>query len=290
MKKILIIYILCIGIMCTACGSREKQVQVSPGTGESMVYIYYPEDNQVVRDEEQYQIKLPDSVSSSVEEVMSVLMQKLDSDLTYHTYMLDTNNNLSLEFALDRELAEEKLLLLDASVCQTLFQIDEIHDIDIKLLDIDGKELRDNYYMRDSFYFYGYDESGMNEQTITLYFSNKSGTALSLANVSVIEEENVTMEEKIVKLLISRGSIPANTKVNSVSISAGTCYLDLSHQFTSQISGVKGEVALYSVVNSITSLPGIKQVQLLIDGETKDSYRGIQGVCEPLKFNEDIIE
>ena len=58
------------------------------------------------------------------------------------------------------------------------------------------------------------------------------------------------MEEKIVSQLVSRGSIPAKTTVNSVGISEGVCYLDLNSKFMNSVSNVSGEVALYSLVTS----------------------------------------
>lgn len=277
-------------VICTACGDNRKQVQVSPSANDSLVDIYYPGEKEVLIDEEQYQIKLPDSVLSSVEEVMTVLMQNMNQNLVYHTYMLDVNNNLSLEFAVDEALTQEEMILIDASICQTLFQIDGINNITISILNHAGEEIRNNLYMRDSFYFYDYDEADMNVREITLYYANKTGDALVYSVVNVVDEPNVSMEEKIVQLLISRGCLPQKTEVNSVGISSGICYLDLSRQFMNSLSGVKGEIALYALVNSVVSLPDIKEVQILVEGEQIHLYRGVSGVDEPLQFNNDILE
>lgn len=285
-----IILAIFIMVICTACGDNSKQVQVSSSANDSLVNIYYPGEKEVLMDEEQYQIKLPDSVSSSVEEVMTVLMQNMDQNLVYHTYMLDVDNNLSLEFAVDEALTQEEMILIDASICQTLFQIDGINDITISILDYAGEEIRNNLYMRNSFYFYDYDEAGMNVREITLYYANKTGDALVSSVVSVVDEPNVSMEEKIVQLLISRGCLPQKTEVNSVGISSGICYLDLSREFMNSLPGVKGELALYALVNSVVSLPDIKSVQILVEGEQIHLYRGVSDVEEPLQFNDDILE
>lgn len=285
-----IILAICIMILCTACGDNQKQVQVSSGSNESLVNIYYPGEKEVLTAEEQYQIKLPDSVSSSVEEVMTALMQNIDQKLVYHTYMLDVDNNLSLEFEADGEMTQEEMILTDASICQTLFQIDGINNITIKILNIEGKTIRENLYMRDSFYFYEYDEASMNERKIMLYYANKTGDGLVSTEVSVVDEANVSMEEKIVQLLVSRGCLPQKTVVNSVGFSSGICYLDLNRQFMGSVSGVKGETALYGLVNSIVSLPDVDKVQLLVEGEIIHLYRGVSGVDEPLQFNDSILE
>lgn len=285
-----IILVICVMAICTACGDNRKRVRVSSNANDSLVNIYYPGEKEILVCEEQYQIKLPDSVSSSVEEVMTVLMQNINQELVYHTYMLDVSNNLSLEFTVDEEMTREEMILIDASICQTLFQIDEINNITIRVLDDAGKELRNNFYMRDSFYFYDYDEEGMNVRDITLYYANKTGDALVSSVVSVADEANVSMEEKIVQLLISRGCLPPKTTVNSVGFSSGICYLDLSREFMNSISGVKGEVVLYGLVNSVVSLPDVNEVQLLVDGEQIHMYRGVSDVENPLRFNVDILE
>lgn len=285
-----IILAIFIMVICTACGDNHSQVQVSSSANDSLVNIYYPGEKEVLMDEEQYQIKLPDSVSSSVEEVMTVLMENMDQKLVYHTYMLDVDNNLSLEFAADEALTQEEMILIDASVCQTLFQIKGINNITISVLDHTGEELRNNLYMRDSFYFYDYDEAGMNVREITLYYADKTGDALVSSVVSVVDEPNVSMEEKIVQLLISRGCLPQKTEVNSVGISSGICYLDLSREFMNSLPGVKGEISLYALVNSVVSLPDVNEVQILVEGEQIHMYRGVSGVDEPLQFNDDILE
>ncbi len=289
-NKLAIICILCTLICLTGCGKSDSRVKVSSGSNESMIYIYYPDDKEIKKDEEMYQIKLPDSVSSSVEEVMTVLTNKLGTDVTYHTYMLDADNNLSLEFTAHEDLTREKALLTDAAICETLFQISEINDIDIKLSDDTGSVIRDNLYMRESFYFYGYSDADMNNRQIQLYYADKSGGRIISSTVTVIDEPNVSMEEKIVSQLVSRGSIPAKTTVNSVGISEGVCYLDLNSKFMNSVSNVSGEVALYSLVNSIVSLPDIDAVQIMIDGEVIHMYRGVSDVDVPLTFNSDILQ
>lgn len=288
-RRIVIGVIIGMMLICTACGGQQKQVQVPSGSDESKIYIYYPDGNKIVRDTEQYQIKLPDSVSSAVEETMAVLLQKLDSNMVYHTYMLDGDNNLTLDFTLDKVQAKERILLTDAAICETLFQIDAIHSINILFFNSDGEELRNNAYTRDSFYFYDYD-ADMNEQEITLYYVDKSGTRLTSSTVKIIQKPNVSVEEQIVQMLSARGSIPANVTVYSVNRSDGICYLDLSTEFIGKLSNVKGEPALYSLVNSITGLQGTEAVRILVEGEAIESYRELPDIDAPLKFNENILK
>lgn len=288
-RRISVVCLICIFLL-SGCGSSDKQVHVSVGAAESMIYIYYPDDKSIERDEQQYQLKQPDSITSSVEEVMTVLAQKLEDRLAYHTYMLDANSNLSLEFAENMELTKEERLLTDAAICETLFQIEDINAIDIELIDGDGNVIRDNMYTRESFYFYGYKETGMNERQLTLYYVDKAGTGLLSTEVMVTDEPNVTMEEKLVSLLVSRGSLSEKTTVNSIGVSEGICYIDLSSEFMSKTSNVTGEAGLYSLVNSIVSLPDVDAVLIMVEGELIHQYRGVTGTDEPLTFNSDILD
>lgn len=288
-KKVIVIYTMCLLLFLSGCGKKDKQVKVSSGTGESMINIYYPGDKQIQKLDDMYQIKLPDSLSSSVEEVMAVLTEKLEEGVTYHTYMLDADNNLSLEFTVHADITVENAMLTDAAICETLFQIADINNIGIKLLNDDGELLRENFYNRESFYFYGYSDD-MNNRQLTLYYADKSGGRLVSTIVTVSDEPDVSMEEKIVELLVSRGSIPDKTTVNFVGISEGICYIDLNDKFMNQAANVTGEASLYSLVNSIVSLPDIDAVQLTIDGEKIHAYRGISDVDELLVFNSDILE
>ncbi len=291
MKKIYVVFLLASLLFAlSGCGKEVKQ-QVVPVVGnEGMINIYYPADNMVQRDEEPYQIKQTDSVSASVEEVMSALAVKLQEHMTYYTYMLDVDNNVSLEFALIDEVGDEYLLMANAAIAKTLFQVNGINGVGINISDSKGRMISEKLYRADSFYFYDYDDTSLNKRRVKLYFANEASTGLTSGYFLLSTAANTSLQESIVKALALRNDIPSGTKVNAVAVSDGICYLDLSHEFADENINVNGSIPLYAVVNSITNLSGIDKVQILIDGEIVSKYRGTNQIDIPISFNHEMIQ
>lgn len=152
----LFILIVCVMVLFTACekvgeSSDTEIVELD----ENMISIYYPENMQILKDSEPYQIKQPDSITVSVEEIMAVMSEKLGQEkIQYHTYMIDADNNVTLEFSLVGEYDREYFLLARAAVTKTLFQMEDIKSIIIILDDDNGEALLKESYGRDTFYYY----------------------------------------------------------------------------------------------------------------------------------------
>lgn len=140
----------------TACGKTgELKDTGTVVLGENMISIYYPGNTQILKDKEPYQIKQPDSITVSVEEIMAAMSGKLEQEkIQYHTYMIDADNNVTLEFTLTGEYDKEYFLLARAAVTKTLFQLEDINNIIIILDDDIGQVLLNESYGRDSFYYY----------------------------------------------------------------------------------------------------------------------------------------
>ena len=154
-KKILIL-IFCMMVLFAACGKTgESGDSQTVELGENMISIYYPEGTQILKDNEPYQIKQPDSITVSVEEIMAAMSEKLAQEkIQYHTYMIDADNNVTLEFTLTGEYDKEYFLLTRAAVTKTLFQLEDINSIIIILDEDNGEVLLKESYGRDSFYYY----------------------------------------------------------------------------------------------------------------------------------------
>ncbi len=50
------------------------------------------------------------------------------------------------------------------------------------------------------------------------------------------------------------------------------CYVNFDKAFLTEPYAVKPEIAIYSLVDSLTELPGISKVQISIDGDTTASF------------------
>jgi len=79
-------------------------------------------------------------------------------------------------------------------------------------------------------------------------------------------------------------TIPQGTQVNEVYIADDIVYVDLSEEiFTNHPGGSSGELmTVYSIVNTLTEIPSIKGVQILVGGNEKDSLVGHIDISMPL--------
>lgn len=118
------------------------------------------------------------------------------------------------------------------------------------------------------------------EATLNLYFSNKDGTKLVKENRKVHYSTNISMEKLIMEQLIegpkkvgTMATVPAGTKIISVSVVDGVCYVNLSDSFKNQNAEVNEEIVLYSIVNSLSEVQGVSKVQISINGSTDGKLR-----------------
>ena len=133
--------------------------------------------------------------------------------------------------------------------------------------------------------------------TATLYFANESGDKLVPESVNISYSSNIPVERVVVEQLIKGPltedvypTIPAETKLISISTKDGICYVNLDNGFLSQGYDVTEAVPIYSIVNSLTSIPGVSKVQILINGETNLVYRESIRFDTIFERNLDIIE
>ncbi|NLB73032.1 MAG: N-acetylmuramoyl-L-alanine amidase [Firmicutes bacterium] len=95
----------------------------------------------------------------------------------------------------------------------------------------------------------------------------------------------------------ARGSVlcptlPRGTSLKSVKIVDNVAYVDFSKEITENHWGGSRaeELTVYSIVNTLTDVPGIKEVQILIEGLVSSTIAGHIILDKPLSPNFDIIE
>lgn len=134
--------------------------------------------------------------------------------------------------------------------------------------------------------------------TITLYFSNATGDKLVRKDIDAAYSKTMSIERLVVEQLIAgpdkededmRATLPANLRVISVSVKDGVCYVNMDGVFTSEIVDVSANVQIYSIVNSLTELPGVSEVQLQINGASNYALREIS-LEKAFARNPDLIE
>ncbi len=153
--------VLCLALaMATAtaaCGKTEETTGIATpqnavDTEKSLITLYYSQGEELFQEEEPYQLKQPDSISNSVDEVMTA--QQMPDGISYTGFSVDEDNNLYLTVSVEREVSTEELLLNKAAIVSTMEQLQGVSSIQISFRSPDGTVLDDAEYNADSFYYY----------------------------------------------------------------------------------------------------------------------------------------
>jgi len=135
------------------------------------------------------------------------------------------------------------------------------------------------------------------ETSLTLYFSSKDGTKLVKETRDVHYSTNISMEKLIMEQLIegpkksgSMSTVPSGTKLITVSVVDGVCYVNLGESFNNQNAEVNEEIVLYSIVNSLTELQGVTKVQISVNGSTDGKLRYTYDLSNMYERNMDYLK
>ena len=162
-KKKMIILIVLIALMLVVTivfakifnQDEDKKNGADNKFDENSVAIYYVEDTQIESRDELYQLKQPDILSSSVEELITAMTEDLQSKgFEISSFMLNSENTLNIVMVKPKNITTEDLLLVKASVCNTLFQLKELDVIKMTINDEKGKMFSDEMFDENSFYIY----------------------------------------------------------------------------------------------------------------------------------------
>ena len=68
-------------------------------------------------------------------------------------------------------------------------------------------------------------------------------------------------------------TINPDTKIVSVTVKDGVCYINFDSAFETAINNVTTDVTIYSIVNSLSELSNINKVQFSIEGDGDSRFR-----------------
>jgi germination protein M len=134
---------------------------------------------------------------------------------------------------------------------------------------------------------------------VNLYFSDSQAMYLVSEKRKIPQTTSLAMAKQIVVELIKGpassdlySTIPEGTRVNEVYIADDIVYVDLSEEvFKNHSGGSSGELmTVYSIVNSLTEISPIKGVQILVEGNERNSLVGHVDISMPLLRDEDWIK
>ncbi|MBE5911907.1 GerMN domain-containing protein [Pseudobutyrivibrio sp.] len=301
MKKILsFALILILALSTVACGKKGED------DSAKIYYVNTDKDGVTAVD---YEYKAEDT-NGQITEALNMLAADTDS-FDYmstipagvnveHWELDDTSFSLYLEGdyeALD-PITE---ILVRAGIVKTLTQIDGVDSISLYVnnapfADSNGEAV--GAMTADTFIDdFGQETDALLSTNLTLYFSSADGMSLVSETRNVYYSRNVALEKVVMEQLLKGpdssellSTLPTGTKVNSISVSDnGVCIINFDGTLETAITGVTENVTLYSIVNSLTELDSIKQVQILVNGEAPHLSNLEVDLTSPIDRNEDII-
>lgn len=141
--------------------------------------------------------------------------------------------------------------------------------------------------------------------TITLYFPDAEGNTLLPVSRTVYASEANKYRTYIRELLqgplsTERETVSAcfpedyNTRdFKAIYIRGNTAYVDFGDDFAAAVKGMDAEreyLLFYSIVNTLCSIPRVKQVQFTINGETVETAGGEICIAYPLMPNPGLLK
>lgn len=178
-----------------------------------------------------------------------------------------------------------KDLLAAYAVVKSLCQLNTVNMVKVM---VEGEEMTapDNTkldYLSDKDINLETDAHTSENRTVKLYFADKDGYLVPEYRTIKITD-TMPVEQYIVSELIKgpqnaelSAVISADTQLISAELSDATAYINLGQSFIDRNAGSpeKQLLAVYSIVNSVTELPGVNNVQILIGGKKVKGFDNI---------------
>ncbi len=217
-------------------------------------------------------------------------------DYTYSGGLLTLNfDNTYMETDPTTEILDR------AAMVRTLTQVP---GIDYVAFQIGGVPLADNNgniignMSADSFVYNAGNEINTYEKVeLVLYFTDSEGKSLIPVYRTVVYNSNILMQRLAIEQLISGPNTDAayptlnpQTKINSVSVRDGVCYVDFDNGFLNQPNSVSAEAAIYSLVNTVCAISDVNKVQISVGGSSDVVFMESISLSTVFERNLDIVK
>lgn len=302
MNKLKIAIIFAIFLFAMAgCGNKETE------SSEYNMFYVNKDETKIV--EEAYTPQ-----SENTKDIVDEFLAKLDENPENANYKKSKPDSVKLlNYSVDAnqvyltfdegyyDMSSVTEILFRTSIVRMLTQISGIEFVSFYINDKPLKDVNDNVVgiMTASNFIEntGNEINSYERTTLTIYYANQEGNKLVETSVDLVYSSNMSNEKLIMEQLIKGPTsdkvyptIPPETKLISVSIKDGVCYVNFDEGFLNPTYELIESVPVYSVVNSLLELPNINKVQILINGETNVTYREAINFDTLFERNLDIIE
>ena len=265
--------------LCACNGSKKS----APSDG---FIVYFYSNDGLGLQPVSYKLKGTNKTAQT-EEVLELLSKKtvdvdyinpISEDLTVENYQFSDETLIIYFNKAYNSLSEMNQAMLKASVVRTLVQLDGVSYVEFYIGDEPLKD--DEGYAvgpmnEDSFLVdYGMAQSQAETAKVMLYYATEDGTKLREVSRIVHYSSNIPLEQVVLNYLADnpkedgiKSPIPEGSKVLSVVINEGTCYVTLDSGFLVLPEWESREVEIYAIVNTLCELDTIDKVQLIVSAE-----------------------
>ena len=278
-----VLFLLFVLLFTAGCGKTQE---------ESRYHIAYLNKDKTGIVEVPYEMKAT-TTEAMIEEFFAVLCAEPDdvdyrkpipSDVEITKYSLD-GALLTIYFDADYlNMNEVEEVLCRAAIVRTLTQITGVDCVsfyvdETPLTDAEGR-LVGTMYGESFVENPGEQINSIQNTNLTLYFSNETGDGLVKETRKVHYSSNISLEKLIMEQLLvgpeisgAKSAIPTGTKLISVSLVDGVCYVSFDETFKNQDYSINEAIVIYSIVDSLSELSSISKVQISVNGDTSGVYR-----------------
>ncbi len=302
MRRIAALPVLLICLFSLAACEKERE-------DRSNIYsVYYVSNSETKTEMHEYYME-EETVEDQVKELLNALATtpakleyKAPLNMGFQVQSVDVNSGKVYLDVTESyyNLSVTTEVLVRACIVRTLTQLSQINFVSITvngnpLLDSLGNIVttmnRDQFIENDGNAINTYEEV-----KLKLYFANEAGDQLIAANRTKEYLTNISLEKLIVEELIKgpnrEGLYPTinpSTKVASVTVRDGVCYVNLDETFLNQPYTVTPEATIYSITNSLVELSNVNHVQISINGDNSGIYREKYSLTTYFERNLDLV-
>ena len=185
------------------------------------------------------------------------------------------------------QLGRIEEVLHRAAIVKTLTQLKKVNYVSFA---VEGQPITDHLgnqvgemKSEDFIFNIGSELNEYEQYEIKLYFANESKDKLVPVYRSVVYNSSASVEKMAVEQIIAGPkndqicpTIAPETKVSNLSVKDGVCHIDFSKDFLSEPFEIDPELAIYSIVNTVTEFPNVEKVELKVEGSDEFMFRDFQ--------------
>lgn len=299
--KITMLCILVIISQVTGCmfqkenkkdGTEYKVYYVNQAGNQLVEHFYYTKET----DRESLIGELMDALNKQPEDAMcpipkgvSLINYRVENNIAYFNF-----NTFYQQ--IDKTLE----VLCRAAIVKTISQVATIEGVIFEVADQPLMDSTGNLVgkMVDSDFVdtIARDINAIEFTQLAFYYTNETGDQLLKYETPVTYASDFSIEKYLLEELIKGPekegyypTLPKNLKVISVTVKDNICYVNFDDTFLTEALQIKDYIPIYSVVNSLSELPNIRKVQILVNGASNIKFKDSISLEKPLDRNLDYV-